>query len=137
MNRRRFLTQAGSAGSLALAATAAGCAATPAAPEAAATPVRTLPQGLVTGLTLLTFRVDGVDRLGVKTEKGILDVAAAAAALRMYAPATMDDMLQQEDGPSVKAVVEAHDGTLTVSNAEPGPGAVVRIELPAAPSRSD
>jgi len=37
----------------------------------------------------------------------------------------------------VKAVVEAHDGTLTVSNAEPGPGAVVRIELPAAPSRSD
>lgn len=107
MNRRRFLTQAGSAGSLALAVTATGCAATPAAPEAAATPVRTLPQGLATGLTLLTFRVDGVDRLGVKTEKGILDVAAAAAALRMYAPGTMDDMLQQEDGPSVKAVVEA------------------------------
>jgi two-component system OmpR family sensor kinase len=33
----------------------------------------------------------------------------------------------------VKAVVEAHHGTLTVSNAVPGPGALVRVELPAAP----
>jgi 2-keto-4-pentenoate hydratase/2-oxohepta-3-ene-1,7-dioic acid hydratase in catechol pathway len=107
MNRRRFLTKAGSAGSLALAATAAGCAAAPSTPAATAAPARTLPQGLATGLTLLTFRVDGVDRLGARTDKGVLDIAAAAAALGMYAPGTMDDMLQQEDGPSVKAVVEA------------------------------
>lgn len=33
----------------------------------------------------------------------------------------------------VKAVIEAHDGTLAVGNASPGPGAVVRVELPAAP----
>ena len=33
----------------------------------------------------------------------------------------------------VKAVAEAHGGTLTVGNAADGPGAVVRLTLPAAP----
>jgi 2-keto-4-pentenoate hydratase/2-oxohepta-3-ene-1,7-dioic acid hydratase in catechol pathway len=59
------------------------------------------------GLTFLTFREQGADRLGVKTDKGVLDVAQAAGLLNMYAPATMDDLLQREDGPSVQAVVEA------------------------------
>lgn len=96
--RRDFLKNAGAVGALA----AIGCA-----PTASATPTRTLGTGLAKGLTLLTFREGGEDRLGVKTDQGILDVARAASLMTMYAPATLDDLLQQEDGPSVQAVVEA------------------------------
>ena len=81
---------------------AAGCA-----PGPTNTPARTLGTGLARGLTLLSFRDGTLDRLGAKTAKGILDVARAAELLRLYAPSTLDDLLQQEDGPSVQAVVEA------------------------------
>jgi hypothetical protein len=105
IDRRQFLRNAGTLGTLAAAGTAAGCAppaATPAAP-----PARTLEPGLATNLTLLTFREQGEHRLGVKTERGVLDVARAGALLNLHAPATLDAMLQQEDGPSVQAVVKA------------------------------
>jgi 2-keto-4-pentenoate hydratase/2-oxohepta-3-ene-1,7-dioic acid hydratase in catechol pathway len=59
------------------------------------------------GLTLLTMRRNGELRLGVKTDHGVLDVKDAAAALHMPAPATMDDLLQNEDGPNLNALVEA------------------------------
>ena len=64
-------------------------------------------RGLAKGLTLLTMRKDGEYRLGAKTDKGILDVPAAAKLLKMHAPATMDDLLQHEDGPSLNALVDA------------------------------
>lgn len=102
INRREFLKNAGSVGTLA----AAGCVSA-AVPSRAASPTRTLPQGMAKGQTLLTFRDGDVDRLGVKTGRGVLDVAAAASLLDMYAPATMDDLLQNEDGPSLQAVVDA------------------------------
>jgi 2-keto-4-pentenoate hydratase/2-oxohepta-3-ene-1,7-dioic acid hydratase in catechol pathway len=102
IDRRTFLRTAG-AGTIA-AGTAAACAAP--APATAEPPVRTLEQGLAKGLTCLTFREAGTDRLGIRTDRGILDVARAASMLRMYAPATLDDMLQQQDGPSVQAVVD-------------------------------
>ncbi len=63
--------------------------------------------GMAHALTLLTMRVQGEYRLGVKTEKGILDVPQAAKLLNMHAPATMDDLLQHEDGPSLNALVDA------------------------------
>ena len=105
IRRREFLK---SAGTVAAAGAAAGCAAPASTPAStAAAPVRSLGQGLATGLTLLTFRSQGRDRLGVKTDNGILDVAQAGALLKMYTPATMDDLLQGEDGPSLRAVVDA------------------------------
>lgn len=64
-------------------------------------------KGMARGLTLLTMRRNGEYRLGAKTDKGILDVKAAAESLKMYAPPTLDDMLQNEEGASVQAVVEA------------------------------
>lgn len=64
-------------------------------------------RGMAKGLTLLTMRVQGEYRLGVKTDKGILDVPQAAKLLKMHAPATMDDLLQHEDGPSLNALVDA------------------------------
>jgi len=59
------------------------------------------------GLTLLNIRHNGEDRLGVKTDKGILDVKEAAHLLRTHAPATLDDLLQNEDGPSLNSLVDA------------------------------
>jgi 2-keto-4-pentenoate hydratase/2-oxohepta-3-ene-1,7-dioic acid hydratase in catechol pathway len=106
--RRDFLRSAGALGALA----AVGCA-----PNVTASPMRTLGTGLAQGLTLLTFREGGTDRLGVKTAQGILDVARAAALLQMYAPATLDDLLQQEDGPSVQAVVAAALSDSTAASA--------------------
>jgi 2-keto-4-pentenoate hydratase/2-oxohepta-3-ene-1,7-dioic acid hydratase in catechol pathway len=64
-------------------------------------------RGLARGLTLLTMRRDGEYGLAAKTEKGILDVNEAGKLLRMHAPATMDDLLQHEDGPSLNALVDA------------------------------
>jgi 2-keto-4-pentenoate hydratase/2-oxohepta-3-ene-1,7-dioic acid hydratase in catechol pathway len=64
-------------------------------------------RGMAHGLTLLTMRVKQGYHLGVKTAQGILDVPLAAKLLKMRAPATMDDLLQHEDGPSLNALVDA------------------------------
>src|SRR5439155_3850665 len=40
-------------------------------------------------------------------DPGILDVKEAAASLRMPAPATVGDMLQNQEGPSLNALVDA------------------------------
>jgi 2-keto-4-pentenoate hydratase/2-oxohepta-3-ene-1,7-dioic acid hydratase in catechol pathway len=66
-------------------------------------------RGMAQKLTLLTMRVQIADEyhLGVKTDEGILDVPLAARLLNMHAPATMDDLLQHEDGPSLNALVDA------------------------------
>jgi hypothetical protein len=64
-------------------------------------------RGMARGLTLLTMRRNGEYRLGVKTNKGILDVKEAAGKLKMGAPATMDELLQNEDGPRLNALVDA------------------------------
>lgn len=64
-------------------------------------------RGMARALTLLTQRRHGDYRLGVKTDKGILDVPGAANLLGMPAPLTMDDLLQNEDGPRLNALVSA------------------------------
>ncbi|HEY6972085.1 MAG TPA: fumarylacetoacetate hydrolase family protein [Candidatus Angelobacter sp.] len=65
------------------------------------------PRGMAKGLTLLTMRKNGEYRLGAKTDKGILDVPQAAKLLKMHAPATMDSLLQSQDGPGLNALVDA------------------------------
>jgi 2-keto-4-pentenoate hydratase/2-oxohepta-3-ene-1,7-dioic acid hydratase in catechol pathway len=64
-------------------------------------------RGLAHGLTLLTMRRNHAYRLGVKTAEGVLDVPEAARLLDLAAPASMDDLLQNEDGPRLNALVEA------------------------------
>jgi 2-keto-4-pentenoate hydratase/2-oxohepta-3-ene-1,7-dioic acid hydratase in catechol pathway len=76
----------------------------------------TTDRGMPTGLTLLTFRRDGELRLGVKSDKSILDVPHAAQLLNLHAPATMDELLQQEDGPALHALLDAAN---TSDNAQP------------------
>jgi 2-keto-4-pentenoate hydratase/2-oxohepta-3-ene-1,7-dioic acid hydratase in catechol pathway len=99
LDRRAFLKGAGAAGAIAATAERAGG-------EGEPKPLRNRARGMARGLTLLTLRRDGEYRLGVKTEKGILDVKEAARLLHLPAPATMDDLLQNEDGPRLNALVE-------------------------------
>ncbi len=99
-NRRTFLKGAGVVGALAAAGEFnMGNAQNEPAGKGA--------RGMAKNLTVLHIFRDNQRRLGVKTDKGILDVAAAAAMLKMHAPATVDDLLQHEDGPSLNALVDA------------------------------
>jgi 2-keto-4-pentenoate hydratase/2-oxohepta-3-ene-1,7-dioic acid hydratase in catechol pathway len=99
-NRRNFMKSTGAVCAL---ATTSRLPAALAEAKAGATEAR----GMARGLTLLNIRRGAEYRLGVKTEKGILDVIDAAKILHMHAPATIDDLLQNEDGPSLNALVDA------------------------------
>src|SRR5271156_6002683 len=99
-NRRDFMKGTGAVAALAM---AGGLP----AKLAAAQPSPTESRGMARGLTGLNIRRGTEYRLGVKNEKGVLDVVEAAKILRMHAPATIDDLLQNEDGPSLNALVDA------------------------------
>jgi 2-keto-4-pentenoate hydratase/2-oxohepta-3-ene-1,7-dioic acid hydratase in catechol pathway len=99
-NRRNFMKSTGAVCAL---ATASRLPAALAEAKLGATEAR----GMARGLILLNLRRGAEYRLGVKTEKGILDVKEAAKILHMRAPATIDDLLQNEDGPSLNALVDA------------------------------
>lgn len=98
--RRNFLKAAGAAGVAAMTVRAGKA-------EAAQADAKSAPKGLARGLTLLHVMRSGVPHLAAKTDKGILDVAQAAKLLKLPAPATLDDMLQREEGAAVNAVVKA------------------------------
>ena len=59
------------------------------------------------GMTLLSYREAGQYRLGVKTPKGILEVNKAASHLKMPAPSSIDDLLQNGKGGMLKRLVDA------------------------------
>jgi 2-keto-4-pentenoate hydratase/2-oxohepta-3-ene-1,7-dioic acid hydratase in catechol pathway len=99
-NRRNFIKGTGAACALAL------TNGLPPAPTRTELGARE-PRGMARGLTLLSIRRDTEYHLGVKNENGVLDVVEAAKILRMRAPATMDELLQNEDGPSLNALVDA------------------------------
>jgi 2-keto-4-pentenoate hydratase/2-oxohepta-3-ene-1,7-dioic acid hydratase in catechol pathway len=99
-NRRNFMKSTGAVCAL---ATTSRLPEALAEAKAGATEAR----GMARGLTLLNIRRGAEYRLGVKTEKGILDVNEAAKILHMRAPATIDDLLQNADGPSLNALVDA------------------------------
>ena len=65
------------------------------------------PRGLARRLTVLNIRRNGTYVLAVKTEKGILIVPEAAKSLRVHAPADVDELLQNEDGPLLNSLVDA------------------------------
>jgi len=93
-----------------------------------AKPGTTRPRGIAHKLTLLTMRRYGQYRLGIKTDKGILDAAEAGRLLNIFAPTTIDDLLQDEDGPSLNALVDvaltskaAHGAFIREEEVEYGP----------------
>ncbi len=100
-SRRSFLKIASAAGAVAVAGRGA------AAPKSAPASKGARAKGMAKGLTLLTLARDGAFHLAAKTPQGILDVPEAARLLKLPAPATMDDLLQHEDGPALEALVKA------------------------------
>src|SRR5258708_29760331 len=100
MERRSVLKGAG-----AVAAIAVTGGLTTGHAEAVPEPAR--PRGMAHGLTVLNIRRNGAYALAVKTDKGILVVPDAAKLLHLHAPATVDDLLQNEDGPSLNALLDA------------------------------
>jgi 2-keto-4-pentenoate hydratase/2-oxohepta-3-ene-1,7-dioic acid hydratase in catechol pathway len=59
------------------------------------------------GMTLLSIRSKYGDTLGVKTDRGILDVRRATLALHLPVPLTLDDLLQQGGAPELARLVAA------------------------------
>ena len=99
-SRREFLEIIGGAGVVAAAGPWRAAAA-----ETAPDPKRA--RGLAKKLTVLTMRKGDGWRLGVRTDRGVLDAVEASALLKMPGPATVDDLLQNEDGPALNALVDA------------------------------
>lgn len=92
-NRRQFLKTTVVAGT----AAAVGPLAATEAQAAAGKGARTASPVMAKGVTLLNMRQGSRYALGVRTDKGILDVARAARAFKTTAPATTDDVLQNGD----------------------------------------
>ncbi|MDD5170262.1 MAG: fumarylacetoacetate hydrolase family protein [Syntrophales bacterium] len=97
-NRREFLKMAGAA----IAVSAAGGLLAEGTAEAGAglgacTKAKASPGEMPKGMTFLTMRKNGVCSLGVKTNKGILDVKAAAKLFRKKVPTLIDDVIQGGD----------------------------------------
>jgi 2-keto-4-pentenoate hydratase/2-oxohepta-3-ene-1,7-dioic acid hydratase in catechol pathway len=69
----------------------------PAEAKSAGKGARPAAPAMAKGLTLLNFRHGDKFELGVKTERGILDVAKAAHTFKSHAPSTTDDVIQNGD----------------------------------------
>jgi 2-keto-4-pentenoate hydratase/2-oxohepta-3-ene-1,7-dioic acid hydratase in catechol pathway len=96
-DRRTFLKTAGVAGSAAFTGTAHPLASVPA--EAAPTGGAAASAGeLPRQMTFVTIRRGGDLSLGVKTDRGILDVRRAEAAFKVRAPTTIDELLHARAG---------------------------------------
>jgi 2-keto-4-pentenoate hydratase/2-oxohepta-3-ene-1,7-dioic acid hydratase in catechol pathway len=100
--RRRDVLKAGAAGLAAASTGALVASAASAAPAPGNHPFE-MPRNA----TLLNMRLDNRYSLGVKTERGVLNVSAAAQALNMPAPTDMDDLLQNGRGGLLTNLVRA------------------------------
>jgi 2-keto-4-pentenoate hydratase/2-oxohepta-3-ene-1,7-dioic acid hydratase in catechol pathway len=96
-DRRTFLKTAGVAISAGVLAPSAAPANEHAKPGVTAMP---------TGMTFVTITRGGEYSLGIKTDRGILDVKKAEAAFKLKAPTTIDDVFERGGGPQLKRLVE-------------------------------
>src|SRR5271168_2475014 len=94
-----IVTTAGTAG----AATGAAVGPAPARRRRRSSASHDMPRGM----TLLSIRSEHGDTLGVKTDRGILDVRRASLALHRAVPLTLDDLLQQGGAPELAQLAAA------------------------------
>ena len=99
--RRTFLKSAGVAVSAGLLGPAPVFAAGP-GPAAGKVAAGEMPQGM----TFVTIRRGGEQSLGIKTDRGILDVRKAEAAFKQKAPTTINEVFQRGGGPGLKRLLE-------------------------------
>ena len=93
--RREFLKVSALAGSAALTAPFIANQAEAAGPGAGA--IRIANPDMAKNMTVLNYKVGDKYVLGVKTDKGILDVAKAAKQFKVKAPINTDDLIQNGD----------------------------------------
>ena len=105
-DRRTFLKSAGVVVSAGVLAPSAASAGEPTKPGVTAMP---------TGMTFVTIKRGAEQSLGIKTERGILDVKRAEAALKLKAPTTIDDVFERGGGPQLKRLVERANSAKTDS----------------------
>ncbi|MDB5855517.1 MAG: hydrolase family protein [Herminiimonas sp.] len=101
-SRRNFLKTTGAAG------VGLGAASLSGAAHAATTSGARYsgPHKMPTGVKLLAIRhADGSDGLGVVTDKGVVDVKAAAARMGVAVPLTLDELLQEGNADGLMRVV--------------------------------
>ena len=89
-------------------------------------------------MILTTFQTDDGIKLGIKTERGILDVAAAVVATGVDCPASADGVYAQGNGalPILRALVDAagedhylDEAELSYAPAVPNPGKILCVGL--------
>jgi 2-keto-4-pentenoate hydratase/2-oxohepta-3-ene-1,7-dioic acid hydratase in catechol pathway len=99
--RRDFITAAVAAG-------IGGAALGELAPAKAAAPATAAAPQMPRGLTLLAMlQEDGSETLGVKLDKGVLDVAAAGKALNLDVPQSLESLLMVGGVPALERLVAA------------------------------
>src|SRR5580658_7769576 len=105
-NRREFLVAMTAAAGTAGVTTAGGLV--------APTPRRRRPAGseaMPRGMTLLSIRSEQGDTLGIKTDRGILDVRRASLSLHLPAPLTLDELLQEGGAAELSHLLAAAKGS--------------------------
>ncbi len=90
-------------------------------------------------MILTTYQTDDGNKLGIKTERGILDVAAAAVATGVACPSSADEVYAQGNGvlPALRALADAADDValyldeaeLTYAPVVPNPGKILCVGL--------
>jgi 2-keto-4-pentenoate hydratase/2-oxohepta-3-ene-1,7-dioic acid hydratase in catechol pathway len=98
-DRRAFLKTAG-------VAAAAGILGPTPARAGARAPSAIPASEMPTGMTFVTIRRGAEQSLGIRTERGIIDVRRAEAALKVKAPTTIDEVMERGGGPALRRVVE-------------------------------
>ena len=93
--RREFLKVSALAGGAALTSPFIANQAEAAGPGAGA--VRIANPEMAKNMTVLNYKVNDKYVLGVKTDKGILDVAKAAKQFKVKAPVNTDDLIRNGD----------------------------------------
>jgi 2-keto-4-pentenoate hydratase/2-oxohepta-3-ene-1,7-dioic acid hydratase in catechol pathway len=101
VNRRAFLKGAGVA---AIAALTGGRVA--AAAEAPTVGGQATAGEMPKGMTFVTIRRGDDQSLGIKTDRGILDVARAEATFKLKAPTTIDEVFQRGGGPVLQRLLD-------------------------------
>jgi 2-keto-4-pentenoate hydratase/2-oxohepta-3-ene-1,7-dioic acid hydratase in catechol pathway len=103
MSSRRNFLKGAAAG---VGATATLASSLPAAAASSAADHRAIVHKMPRGMKLVSMQNrDGSETLGVVTDKGVIDVRAAAAKLRMRAPMTLDQLLQEGDADGLEKLV--------------------------------
>jgi hypothetical protein len=98
-NRRGFLKTAGLAVSAGIVAPAPALAAARTTPPPGAS-------DMPTAMTFVTIRRGGEQSLGIRTDRGIIDVKKAEASLKLKAPTTIDEVMERGGGPALRRLVE-------------------------------